>query len=567
MKEETKNCQNCKAAFAITADDFLFYEKIQVPPPTFCPECRLQRRLVWMKGIELFKRKCDLCQEIKFSMYRPDAPYVVYCDRCYWSDTWDAKDFGMTYDPTRQFLEQWNELLHKTPLLGLSIDKGTGETSPYTNHVGNSKNCYLLFYAENNEDSAYGYYLLNCKNTYDSSPVIECENSYDCGNIFKSYNIVHCFNARHDVDCSFLSDCDGCTHCFGSMNLKNTSYVFFNEKLSKEEYENKMATVDLGSFSQYEEWKKKAHEHWKMYPPRPVYDDFSIDSTGSYYFECKNSKECYEVVNAEDSKFLMLVKAGKVRDSYDYTDWGFSVDRAYECMTVGDEVKEVYFSHEAGFGLFDVQYSKLSTGASHHFGCVSVRKTEYCILNKQYSKEEYETLKAKIIEDMRSNPYISADNHTYSYGEFFPPEFSPHAYNDSFASRFFPLTEEEVHTKGMRWYVPEKKEYDITMLSKDIPDHIRDVKESILSEIIGCSTCSRGFRVIPQELQYLQQHNLPFPRRCPFCRIWEKIDRWVQNMRLHDRTCNTCARVFKTHYDSDRAPYILCKECYLKEVL
>jgi hypothetical protein len=32
---ETKICQNCKKNFIIEPDDFGFYEKIKVPPPTF----------------------------------------------------------------------------------------------------------------------------------------------------------------------------------------------------------------------------------------------------------------------------------------------------------------------------------------------------------------------------------------------------------------------------------------------------------------------------------------------------------------------------------------------------
>jgi len=42
---ETHKCQNCKKEFEITNDDFGFYKKIGVPAPTFCPECRLKRRM------------------------------------------------------------------------------------------------------------------------------------------------------------------------------------------------------------------------------------------------------------------------------------------------------------------------------------------------------------------------------------------------------------------------------------------------------------------------------------------------------------------------------------------
>ena len=36
MNPETKNCQNCKKDFTIESEDFAFYEKIKVPPPTWC---------------------------------------------------------------------------------------------------------------------------------------------------------------------------------------------------------------------------------------------------------------------------------------------------------------------------------------------------------------------------------------------------------------------------------------------------------------------------------------------------------------------------------------------------
>ncbi len=48
MKEETKTCQNCKKEFQIEPEDFAFYEKINVPPPTFCPECRMIRRMMFL---------------------------------------------------------------------------------------------------------------------------------------------------------------------------------------------------------------------------------------------------------------------------------------------------------------------------------------------------------------------------------------------------------------------------------------------------------------------------------------------------------------------------------------
>ena len=58
--------------------------------------------------------------------------------------------------------------------------------------------------------------------------------------------------------------------------------------------------------------------------------------------------------------------------------------------------------------------------SSDCFGCVSIRNKKYCILNKQYTKEEYEELLPKIIAHMSEMPFISKQTGTkFAYGDFF----------------------------------------------------------------------------------------------------------------------------------------------------
>lgn len=555
--------------FIIEPDDFLFYEKMKVPAPTFCPDCRLQRRLVWMKGLDLFKRKCDLCGEMKISMYHPDAPYVVYCTKCWWSDKWDFNEYAQEYNPSKTFLEQWNELLHRVPLLGLSIDAFSGESSPYTNHTGYTKDCHMIYYCNHVEDSANDYLMTRVRNVYNSAGIMDVENCYDSSHVYKSYNIVGATgNNRSCHDSFFIRDCEGCHDCFGAVNLKNGAYIFMGEQLTKEAYIEKLKSINLGSHSEYYFWKNKAIEYFKKNTPKPAWETLSQNVSGSYVFHSKNCHHCYDVIDSEDSKYLMLIKNGKVKDSYDYVDWGENAERVYECMTVGGGVSNILFTHESGFNAHDLEYSKLcGHGSAYNFGCIGGKKAEYYILNKKYSKEEYFRLREKIIEDMNNNPYKSVEGHTYKYGEFFPPEFSPHSYNDSFASRFFSLTKGQTLAKGLKWFDGEEKEYVITMQTTDIPDNSKDVSDDIVGQAVQCATCVRGFRIIPQELQFLKKYNLPLPHQCPFCRVWEKVDIWIQNMTLHDRTCDKCGVQFRTHYDRERAPVIYCKACYQKEYL
>src|SRR3989344_5392742 len=111
MKQETRDCQSCKGQFVIEPDDFAFYEKIKVPPPTWCPGCRLQRRYSFRNEMNLYKVKCGLCGKNTISMYSADKPYPIYCQKCWMSDNWDPLQYGQEYDFSKPFFEQFGQLL------------------------------------------------------------------------------------------------------------------------------------------------------------------------------------------------------------------------------------------------------------------------------------------------------------------------------------------------------------------------------------------------------------------------------------------------------------------------
>ena len=167
---------------------------------------------------------------------------------------------------------------------------------------------------------------------------------------------------------------------------------------------------------------------------------------------------------------------------------------------------------------------------------------------------------------MDDMPYVDKKGRVYKFGEFFPTELSPYPYNESWAFTFNPKTKEEVLGEGWKWREPQERSYNISIKPEDLPDHIRDTKDDILNEAIKCEICPRGYRITPQELQFLRQHNFPLPRRCPFCRIEEKVKRWVWQTTLVERNCDKCGKAFRTNYRKEDADVVYCKECYLKEI-
>src|SRR3989338_7812268 len=115
---EIKVCQNCKAEFTIEPEDFDFYKKISVPPPTFCWKCRFQRRLTYRNERHPFWAMSAKSGKRFMSIYSPESGLTVYDEKEWRSDDWDGLDYGREYDFSRPFFAQFHELVKSVPFNG-----------------------------------------------------------------------------------------------------------------------------------------------------------------------------------------------------------------------------------------------------------------------------------------------------------------------------------------------------------------------------------------------------------------------------------------------------------------
>lgn len=182
---------------------------------------------------------------------------------------------------------------------------------------------------------------------------------------------------------------------------------------------------------------------------------------------------------------------------------------------------------------------------SHHLlGCIGLKNKSYCILNKQYTKEErYEK-----VDDIFAQ--MDADG---TLGQFFPATMNPFYFNDTAAYLIDPtFTKEEVTAKG---YLRRDEPIKV-----DIPAGVQTVKTSELGQYEGrrphpspslsgrqalptgegdSPVWQRGepegwqhrridpeimkkviideewnaYRIIPMEYEFLMKHGLPLPRK------------------------------------------------------
>ena len=216
---------------------------------------------------------------------------------------------------------------------------------------------------------------------------------------------------------------------------------------------------------------------------------------------------------------------------------------------------------------------------NNSFGCISVRKKEYCILNKQYDKKMYEELKEKIISQMKELPYIDKKGKSYAYGEFFPAELSPFYYNETIAQEYSQINEQEAKEMGYSWDAIEEKNYTPTKSWKDLPDTIEKVDDSILSEIILCEAwdsdkksaqnhnCTKAFRIIENELSMYRKWGIPLPRKCPNTRYFE-MSQLRNPVNFWHRKCmkEGCENEFETSYSPEKSDIVYCERCYQQEV-
>jgi len=283
---------------------------------------------------------------------------------------------------------------------------------------------------------------------------------------------------------------------------------------------------------------------------------------------------CFGAANLEDSKFCSFVSNGPVKQTYDFTHYGDNIELVNECLQSGDGIYNV----KCGWGTWtnskNATYCITSPGVSDVFGCVGLKKKQYCILNKQYSKEEYEKLVPKIIEHINNMPYIDKKGRVYKYGEFFPIELSPFGYNETTAQEYFALNKEEATREGYNWREDDERNYKVTKKPEELSDSVKEIQDSILDEVIACEHggkcqegCMTAFKILPEDLKFYRRMNLPLPRMCPNCRRYQRVKQ-RNPLRLWHRKCMNkgCNNEFETAYAPNRPEIVYCEGCYNKEV-
>lgn len=505
-------CQWSWRSFAIYKKDFQFLEKLfstlpwynsgYLVLPTLDFRERQRKRLMHRNERNYFRATCALTARSIITNYDPTLHQTIYDTQVWRSDQRDASIYAQDWNKNKSFFSQYQQLHYKVPKIALMNDNRiTSSNCDYTYDILYCKDCYMTVEAISDVHSHYcmcvhrSEYMVDCAMVYDSQYCIECT---DSSKLYKCIYAQYCHNSKNLLACR---DCHGCDELIGCVGLKNKKYCIFNEQLEREQYFQKkdkfMHMLLHNKKELLDTWRSFLQSQSRLYAniinaERCIGDNIINSKDICFGFElpdCHNCRYCFNILDSKDSRDI---------------DVSTNLDHCYESITPD-------MSRNTAFSIFtsncqDVRYSEMCHRCKSCFACVGLRDKQYCIFNKQYSKQEYETLIPQIIASM------------IEYGErgqFFPSSLSSHAYNRSDAMQRYPLTCDQAIEKGymrddneITANIPSSMQTIDTDTMEVDPDKTDDTQ---VNRVYLSSLSKRPYRIVASELLIYRKLWYPLP--------------------------------------------------------
>src|SRR3990167_2099896 len=253
LEPSERTCALTGEKWMMTNEEISWYKKFQVPPHPWHPEVRIKYLSGFNTGLAFaWNKDCETDKTI-MSAFHPDLPFKIMDDK-----RWMNSDFSQTIrelNPQNSFFDQLWTLVKDVPFNASRTD-GQDETSIAIGSV-NPQTSYLVAGALATKHCFYDYALLYGEECIDVVNSEQISRSFCVANSKRISDSQFIFSSQDCFQSAFLFDCHNCESCFGATNKRNKKYVWFNEQLSKEEWEQRRMQVDLSSYQQFSLWRKK----------------------------------------------------------------------------------------------------------------------------------------------------------------------------------------------------------------------------------------------------------------------------------------------------------------------
>lgn len=561
---EWKTCTVSWTRFAITQKDLEFYKRISpkydgkqylIPAPTLCPQERQRRRLMQRNERFYYRGKCASSGKALVTNINPKLWEPVYSAKVWWSDSRDATDYAQEISQW-SFFKQFDELKRRVPKIALMNDNAiTSENCEYTYDILYCKDCYMTVEAISSKLTHYSMCVHRCENMTDCTVVYDSSNCIECTD---SYNLYKCKYVQNSRACDNMIrwwDCISCSHCIGCVGLRNQKYHIFNKQYTKEEYEKYhdqlTAKLHTGDTTVSEVWDKFLAKQPRVHANLVR----SEQSSGSNLLSSSQVVLSYDLSTCTKSKYLC-----NVLDSNNCYDIDVSTNIEY-CLdsVTPDLCRNTCFSVFCSYS-HQMFYSEMCHRCKNCFWCVWLKDKEYCIFNKQYTKEGYEKNVAKLIEAMSA---------AGEWGEFFPAWTSSFEYNISDAMQRYEMRRTDAVKAWYRWNdepttvtVPANIQ---PLTAETIERNPHKIWDGVLNQIIICEVSWKPYRITKLELDFYRMMNFSIPTKHPNVRHIQRMRRRNPREMCLD-VCSDCNTQILSTYTPDHTHPVCCQSCYQERV-
>lgn len=290
------------------------------------------------------------------------------------------------------FFTELQRLILSQPKLPLVILNC--ENCEFCNEVYSSKNLSYCFDSYQSSDSFYLFDSFICANCGDCDYAVESELCYECVDLYKAFNCDYVEYSANIRDSSFCYSCDNSHDLFGCVNLDNKSFCIFNRQLTESEYKERIKKYKTlppeKILAMVEELKKR-------FPLTQTVSGNNENTTyGNYIHWNKNCYLCFDAAYDENCGYLY--DSFHCRNSYDLTYVAKETELTYQASDSATLFNCNYMMHADS--CQDSSYLLNCFYVKNSLGCVGLRNKEYCILNRQFTKEEYEKISAQIVSEL-----------------------------------------------------------------------------------------------------------------------------------------------------------------------
>ncbi|HLD17932.1 MAG TPA: hypothetical protein VJB99_02540 [Patescibacteria group bacterium] len=550
-----RTCELTGEKWNMTDEEIGWYRKFNVPPSRRSPLTRWWTLTGFWLAYQWWWNKHAETGKPIFTYVHPATGLKVLPDK-----EWFEKDFSSTnrhYDANRSFFQQLREIQLQIPLQASQNTKEP-EQSISLFSFGDVNSYFVTFCRS--RDTFYSIWGLDVE---DSAEIWNSSSISRCYHVFDSHRMHFCQFAQACLDCSnsaFLFDCRNCEYCFGAANKRNRKYLWFNEQLSKEEWEARRKEVDFGKRSVLEKWKKAFEGLMKTHAVWPEnFNEKAQESVGEYLTNVHRIRFGYACMHGPHDCYQVIGCNG---DTYDCAIGGcFDSNNCYY-TTNATSCSFIRFSYNCSRSL-DLEYCLYCYDCESCFGCVGIRRKKFHIFNKPYGEEEY----WRKVDELKSSMLERGE-----YGEFFPLSMSPSCFEASGATMYvgapreigqeklgamdFDSDEEGAFGEEIRRAEPKTIE--------EIPDSVDDLAAETWANVpIYDPELRRRFVYLRPEIEFYHRHRIGPPRRHFILRTQE-LHLASNSGRFEQTTCGNCGKGLLTATNltySDRN--VFCRECYL----